>query len=198
MAAVKQVFDYLSTDKREVEQGLWQRVSLNEAPQYHFEKATGMMTTLAHGSWLLEQVEPGLHYALIDCAAETGDYEPIFQELLANGQRFFMLSVNDMKKHQLGYCPFPLCIQEPEALFRFYNGGFVMFVFIDTERVNEALAPKGLKVAPTGDDEYPWQVSSAGTHLGAASGESSKDCDDAATPLFMNMQPVNTDPRTFE
>lgn len=172
MAAIEQVFDYLRTDKREVERGQWQRVSLKEAPQYHFEKATCMMTALPHGGCLLEQVEPGLHYALIDCAAKTGDYEPIFQKLLADGPRFFVLNVNDMKKDQFGYYPFPLCIQEPEALFRFYNGEFVMFVFIDIERVNVALAPKGLKVTPTGGNEYPWQVSSLGTDLGAESGES--------------------------
>jgi hypothetical protein len=173
LGAVKQVFDYLSTDKREAEGGVWQRVSLIEAPQYHFEKATRMMTTLTHGGWLLEQVEPGLHYLLIDSAYPAGNYDPIFRELLASGPHFSVLSVNDMKKRQLGYYPFPLCIQDPEALFRFYNGEFVMFVFVDIDYVNLTLAAKGLRVELKPNGEYPWQVlSSARKDSAAESGES--------------------------
>lgn len=173
MAAVTRVFNYLSTDKREAEGGLWQRVSLIEAPHYHFEKATRMMTTLTHGGWLMEQVEPGLHYLLIDSAYPTGNYDLIFRELLASGPHFSVLSVNDMKKRQLGYYPFPLCVLDPEALFRFYNGEFVMFVFVDIDYVNLTLAPKGLRVTLEPDDEYPWQVlSSVGKDSAAESCES--------------------------
>ena len=47
-----------------------------------------------------------------------------------------------------------------------------MFVFVDIEYVNKALAPQGLKVTSTGGDEYPWQVSSAEGGLGTEAGES--------------------------
>jgi hypothetical protein len=173
MAAVTRVFNYLSTDKRETEGGLWQRVSLIETPQHHCEKATRMMAKLTHGGWLMEQVEPGLHYLLVDSGYPTANYDAIFRELLASGPHFSVLSVNDMKKHQLGYYPFLLCIQDAEALFRFYNGEFVMFVFVNIDYVNLSLAPKGLQVTLTPNDEYPWQVlSSLGKHSAAESGES--------------------------
>jgi hypothetical protein len=158
IAATEQIFSYLETDKREANGGLWQRVSVNEHPKYHFEEVTRMMTDLPKGGWLLEQVEPGLHYALIDCAREKA-YDRIFGDLFSRG-RAFLMSVNDMKKHQLAYYPFPLCIHNPETLFRFYNGDFVMFVIVDLNRVNEAMAKYSMKVALSGSDEFPWTVSS--------------------------------------
>lgn len=118
-----------------------------------------MMTDLPKGGWLLEEVEPGLHYALIDCGREVKAYDLIFGDLFSRG-RAFLMSVNDMKKHQLAYYPFPLCIHNPETLFRFYNGDFVMFVIVDLNRVNEAMAKYSMRVALSGNDEYPWKVSS--------------------------------------
>jgi hypothetical protein len=162
ISAIGHISEYLSTDKREVNGGLWQRVSVNEEPQYHFEDATRMMSKLPHAGWLVEEVEPGLHYVLIDCAYELGEYEPIFGKF-APSSCPFMISVNDMKDHQLAYCPFPLCIHDAEALFRFYNGDFVMFVVIDLEQVNKTLVSHSIKVTLSGKDEYPWQVSST-TH----------------------------------
>jgi hypothetical protein len=164
-AAAKQVFDYLTTDKREADGGIWQRVSVNEHPLYHFEEAKRMMTTLPHTGWVIEEVEPGLHYVLIDCACETGEYDSIFGELFSRS-RPFMISVNDMKEQTLAYYPFPLSIHNPEALFRFYNGEFVMFVIVDLERVNEVLIPNSISVTLSGNDEYPWMVSSTTTDAG--------------------------------
>jgi hypothetical protein len=137
LAAVKQVSDYLKTDRREADGGLWHRVSVDEHPRYHFEEVTRMMTNLPRAGWLMEEVEPGLHYVLIDCAWEAGEYESIFGDLFRRSQPF-MISVNDMKEQRLGYYPFPLCIQNPDVLFRFYNGEFVMFVIVDLKHVNEA------------------------------------------------------------
>jgi hypothetical protein len=74
-----------------------------------------------------------------------------------------MVSVNDMKEQTLAYYPFPLCIHNPDALFRFCNGEFVMFVVVDLERVNEVLIPNSIRVTLSGNDEYPWLVSSTAT-----------------------------------
>jgi hypothetical protein len=158
LAAIKQMFDYLTTDKREADGGFWQRVSVIEHPQYHFGEATRMMTTLPQAGWLMEEVEPGLHYVLIDCARETKEYDSIFGDLFIRS-RAFMISVNSMKEQSLAYYPFPLSIHNPEALFRFYNGEFVMFVIVDLERVNEVLTQDSIRVTPSGNDEYPWLVS---------------------------------------
>ncbi len=161
MTATKHMIDYLSTDKRETENGSWRRISARQVPQYHFSDATRLMCNLPHVGWLVKEVEPGLHYALIDSAYNQSSLDAVFGDVFRRG-KLFMISVNDIKNYALAYYPFPLSIEDPEALFRFYNGEFVMFVIVDLEQVNERLAKYSLQVTPSGNDEYPWRVSPTG------------------------------------
>src|ERR1039458_1805359 len=161
MTTTKQMIDYLSTDKRETENGLWRRISAPQVPQYHFADATRLMCNLPHAGWLVEEVEPGLHYALIDCAYNGMSYDTIFGEVFSRG-KLFMMSVNDMKNQTLGYYPFPLSIEDPEAIFRFYNGEFVTFVIVDLEQVNVRLAKYSMEVTLSGNDQFPWRGSPIG------------------------------------
>jgi hypothetical protein len=159
-AAINRVSSYLSTDRRDEDGGKWQRVAVYEPPRHHFEAATRMMIKLPHGGWLLEEVEPGLHYAFIDCAYK-GDYRRIFHDLFSSKRALFMLSVNDAKDQHLGYYPFPLCIQNAESLFRFYNGDFVMFLIIDLGCANTVLSPHGLGIELSQSSEYPLRIFAA-------------------------------------
>ncbi len=161
MTATKQMLDYLYTDKKEAENGLWLRVSPGQQPQYHFADATRLICNLPHAGWLVEEVEPGLHYALIDSAYNRSSLDAIFGDVFRRGKPF-MICVNEVKNYALAYYPFPLSIQDPEALFRFYNGEFVMFVIVDLEQVNKRLAKYSLQVTPSGNDEFPWRVSPIG------------------------------------
>lgn len=164
MTAIKRMIDYLSTDKREAENGQWQRISVAQEPQYHFADATRLMCNLPQAGWLMEEVEPGLHYVLIDSAYKEMSYDTIFGKVFSRGKPL-MICVNDMKNQTLGYYPFPLSIEDPEALFRFYNGAFVMFVIVYLEQVNERLAKYSLQVTSSGNDEYPWMVSPIGVDV---------------------------------
>jgi hypothetical protein len=157
--AIKRTFDYLNSDKREVESGMWLRVAVREAPKHHFEAATRLARNIPHAGWLVEEVEPGLHYVLIDCACKEYSFSEIFEKhLLGEGRQPLALSVNDAKENHLGYYPFPLCFRDADVLYRFYNGDFVMFVFVDISHVNRLAASHGLSVQLTGDDEYPCEV----------------------------------------
>jgi len=62
LRASKRIMDYLSTDVREEEDGIWLRVDLAEAPLHHCVAITRLITTLPRAGWLVEEVEPGLHY----------------------------------------------------------------------------------------------------------------------------------------
>jgi hypothetical protein len=137
-------------------------MSVKEYPTYHFEIATRMMNNLPSGGWLIERAEPGLIYVLIDCDCEPNNYEAAFREL-PKDLRLFTLVVNDMKSHTLGYYPFPLSIQDPEALFRFYDGEFVMLVLVDIHQVNRIVLPAGVRVTLTEDTQYPWHLSPLST-----------------------------------
>jgi hypothetical protein len=164
MAASKHIGDYLATDKREADGGLYQRVSVLGEPTHHFERATRMMVSLPQGGWLLEEVEPGLHYVLIDCRRKTEGYEEIFGDLFKRG-RSFLLSVNDMKKEQRAYYPFPISIRDPNALYRFLNGEFIMLVIVDLDQVNRQLSRQSMSISGSGQDEYPWMVTLEGSDV---------------------------------
>ena len=95
-----------------------------------------------------------------DCERKREDYDEIFGDLFKNSSSF-VLNVNEMKRHHLAYYPFPfpLSISDADALFRFLNGEFVMFVVVDLNQVNRQLSDKSMSISPSSRDEYPWKVS---------------------------------------
>lgn len=171
MRASKHIGEYLATGQREADGGLYQRVSVLDEPTYHFDEVTRMMIALPPGGWLLEEVEPGLHYVLIDCAREREGYDEIFGELFKNG-RSFLLSVNDMKRQQRAYYPFPLSIKDANALYRFLNGELVMFVVVNLDQVNRQLSGRSMTISASSRDDYPWRVTVDGSDVPAELRES--------------------------
>lgn len=135
--AMKEISEYLSTDKRSVEGGTFERISVKKSPEYHFNVVTRLASNLPHGKFCVEEIEPGLHYILLDCACDTGNMEQVLKRIIYGVARSFMMSVNDMKSVYLGYYPFPLSIRDPETLFRFYNGEFVLFISVNIDHVND-------------------------------------------------------------
>jgi hypothetical protein len=155
---MKQIVEYLSSDTRTVEGHLWQRVSVRQFPEYHGDTFARLATALPRGGRLVEEVERGLYYILLDGACKTYNYDEVFGPLLDKFGPMLALRVNDMKRQHLGYYPFPLSIRDPDVLFRFYNDEFVTYVFVSMEHVNAALASDGTKIKLTDDAVYPWQI----------------------------------------
>jgi hypothetical protein len=157
--AGKRIINYLTTDMREAGGGLWTRQSYLEAPTHHFDAITRLALTVPPRGSLVEEVEPGLHYLVIDVAHRQDTFADAFQPLFGKKRTLFMLPpVNELKRRQFAYYPFPLCFNDAEAFFRFYNGEVVLFVMVDMDHVNEVLAQQGLSVRVTGKEEYPWQI----------------------------------------
>jgi len=146
------------------------RVDLAEAPLHHCVAITRLITTLPRAGWLVEEVEPGLHYVVVDCARGESHLDEVFQPLQSKERFLVAWCVNEIKRCQLAYYPFPLCINDAEALFRFYNGEFVAFVFVDVNYVNSALAHRSLSIKMTEKDEYPWEVVPTASHVGWGEG----------------------------
>jgi len=155
--AMKQIAEYLSNDTREVEGYLCQRVSVTQFPEYHGDTFTKLATALPRGGRIIEEVERGLYYILLD-ARKTHNYDEVFGPLLDKHGPMMPLRVNDMKRQHCGYYPFPLSIRDPDVLFRFYNGEFVTYVFVSMDHVNAALASDGIKISFTHDAVNPWQI----------------------------------------
>jgi len=160
MAAANTMMDYLTTDAREEDGEVWRRVATAQPFVSHGLVAAEMIRALPDAGWLAREVERGLHYLLIDCRADY-DFAEVFGGLVADG-RPFLLSVNGMKAHQLGYYPFPLSFDDPEVTFRFYNGEFVMFVVADLTHMTNALRDAGCFLEVTEDDRMPFKVGPLG------------------------------------
>jgi hypothetical protein len=155
--AAQSILSYIATDERQVDDSVWRRVAVAELPSHHFEAATRLAQTLPRAGWIREEVEPGLHYLLIDSAQESDDFASMFDLPTPRG-RMLVMSVNECKKEHLGYYPFPLCFRDPGVLCRFYDGEFVMFVIVDLDEVNKRIRSVRLKIELTDDDYWPWRI----------------------------------------
>jgi len=104
---MKQIAEYLSNDTREVEGYLCQRVSVTQFPEYPGDTFTKLATALPRGGRIIEEVERGLYYILLD-ACKTHNYDEVFGPLLDKHGPMMLLRVNDMQRQYCGYSPFPL------------------------------------------------------------------------------------------
>ena len=156
LEATQSMAKYLVTDVREEEGGVWQRVAVNATPTDHSAFVTNALQHLPPAGWSLTEVEPGLHYLLIDCAIGSLN-EEMFSGL-DRSKPVELISVNDMKYERMGYMPFPLLIRDANLLCRFYTGQLVINILVGLDRVNELLSRHGLSIT-FGDDPYMhWKV----------------------------------------
>jgi hypothetical protein len=156
--SMSRIMDYISTDTREAADGVWQRIAAKDEPKHHFETITRLAKSLPSAGWATEEIEPGLYYSLIDCAFEGGDLSETFASIPVHQREFLAFYVNELKDETWGYYPFLLCFRDPEVAYRFYNGEFIINVFLDLAYVREALARRGLSIIPSNKDMCLWQV----------------------------------------
>ena len=156
VAAIQTIFDYLDTDKRETDTGTWVRQALTSEPKHHFDTATRLAKNLQPGSCIREEVEPGLHYLLLGDGCNESSWASLFPPV--QPKQAHLISCNEIRQSQFGYYPFPLCFQDADVLFRFYNGTFVMLVLIELNKVNDLIQHHNLQVRFSEKEDYPWAV----------------------------------------
>lgn len=156
--AIRELLEYLETDKRQTKAGEWRREALASEPKHHFEAVTRLAKTLSPGGCVREEVEPGLHYFLLDAGCDEDSYSSLLQLKIAKPELAQLVDVNNFKRLQCGYYPFPLCFNDPDVLYRFYNGSFVMFVLIEVSQINESIRQRGLHIRFSKKEDYPWEI----------------------------------------
>jgi hypothetical protein len=161
VAAAQTMLDYLRDDVRHEEAGSWRRVETMEAPVSLADKATSLAQRLPRGGSLHEKVEPGLHYILIDCEAGERAIKDAMSVVDA-ASRPYLIFVNEMKKEQLGYMPFPLHFTDTEITYRFYNGDFVMVVVVELSYLESRMVEAGMTFELTDDGDLPFKVGPIG------------------------------------
>lgn len=155
-AAAETMASYLETDQRLDGDQEWCRVGTVTELEDHAASVRKLVRCISKVGSCVEEVEPGLYYVLIDCAADVVDFKSLFGQF--SGRKMMLLPVNELKHARLGYQPFPVTFHDPEITTRFFSGDFVMNVLLDLDAVNRALAAQALMVVPMDDEIMCWQV----------------------------------------
>lgn len=146
------LLEYLRTDRSvglyEPDQPMHRR-ALDSDEVHHRDVLNSMLTEAIQHRGSYRKIEEGLHYII-----ETGDKLrtlPQAMELI-HGQPVVAF-VNEYKGCNVGYYPFTLSFEDPEALFAFYAGEILVLVAIDIDFVTRFLKGHGLSVSflPRGD-----------------------------------------------
>jgi hypothetical protein len=162
VASANHVLSYIATDKTA---GLYDvdiemvRVNVHSEPVHHLAAINRLLSTAAPAAWGYDKVESGLHYFVIDseCEAEI----PFILGRLC-GMRSAAYFVNEFKRIQAAYYPFILSFQQPEDIFRFYNGDICILIVVDLDYVEAEFARHGYVFQHEGLD-FPWQVTQLGS-----------------------------------
>lgn len=180
LKAAQAICDYIHTDIDEQELGSRMRVAVRDNISDHGQLVTQLAQKLLRQGVIVEEVEPGLTYVLIDGAVDTRELHKIFSPLNNKGKMMALLSVNDQKNVDQGYYPFPLLIRDPDVLFRFFSGEFVAYVVVDVCFINDCIRSHGIAIefaaenwkivslTRGADDWGEWYLSNRAIHLLAA------------------------------
>ena len=145
LQATKEIMEYIRTNQRETEEGRYLRVEAKERSQHHFEAVTRLIKDLPEKGWSAAEIEPGLHYVVVSCAAPEDAIPQAFGFLKNSARQWIIINANDHKNVARGYYPFPLCIRDADSLFQFYSGEFVINVLVDLSHVNQSVAAENIK-----------------------------------------------------
>jgi hypothetical protein len=156
--AIREIMEYLVTDSRQLPDGLrQQRRAVNEVPVFLVDAINRMLSAVPSGGFLREEVEPGLHYAVIDgqCEAPIGI---ILDGLTRTASPPLIQFSNEFKHDSIAYYPFLLSIRHPELAFRFYAGDLLIIVAVDMDFVAREMAMHDLRFQIADDRGVAWQT----------------------------------------
>jgi len=157
MKAINEVMGYIVTDERNTDNGKYFRRATHQAPTYHVDAINRLLSSLGPRGWLHEEVEPGLHYFVIDVRSET-PMDEVLSPIALTQCRPMMIFSNDLKYQGCSYYPFLLSFKDPEIAFRFYNGDVVIVVAVAMVHVSNVLAARDWKVHVTEELDMHWEL----------------------------------------
>ncbi len=158
MEASQAILSYISTDQK-MENGVFHtRIEAGRASTHHRQAAAKLIHSLPDRGFVCKEIEPGLVYLVLDCKIAPDAVGNAMSSALKPDWLPFGISLNDLKQQNLAYYPWPLTFIDSEQLFRFYNGEFLMMIFVDLHTVNDIISKKGMSIAFTDNVSYPWQV----------------------------------------
>jgi hypothetical protein len=151
--SIKRISEYLKNDISNDLPGYGKyeihRVEISCPEVNCYEKLNELLKKAYSNGNVIEKIEKGLYYYIgIEDPKEDEQFQKVVSGEIGTPLVFF---VNNFKYESLGYYPFTLSIEDPEILFDFYNGEFVILVIVDFSVVSEMFMENGFEVEIKGD-----------------------------------------------
>lgn len=155
------VLNYLATDETE---GLYEgigtmkRVSLKSIEINYFKQLNDGIEIAFKDGYFISEIEEGLIYYI----EFRPDIDNALEKVFTNVKKPFVYFINSAKHKNLGYYPFTLSIGNPERLYDFYAGDFLISVVVDLQVLIDSLLEYGLTVQYT-EGHYPLEMRKDGS-----------------------------------
>jgi hypothetical protein len=140
------------------------RVGLAHPEMTHASTLETMIWEATERAGSYRQIEPGLHY-MVDADEDISGFKMALQSVKGQPQ---VCMVNMLKRDNTAYYPFTLSITNPEHLYDFYNGEFVIIIAVELDYVSRYFKDHGFTATYLHDD--PWFITAV---TDGASGEDS-------------------------
>ncbi len=150
------ILQYLISDKGEaiypgLEGVTMQRRAISKKERDHQKKLSSLMKeAISSGRNIMRKIEDGLYYHI---AVRDSSIEKDMKRLPTDA-KWLCHFVNMEKQVKQAYYPFTLSINDPEALFQFYDGDISITIFIDANVIEREFTAKGFTVRFLQDDLY--------------------------------------------
>ncbi len=115
------------------------RIDLVHPEVSHTRTLQAMIDETIENGACYRHVEPGLHY-IVD---SSEDFEGFTRAVEAINGGLYVCMVNELKGHNTGYYPFTLSIANPNHVYAFYNGEFVLTIVVELEYVSQYFHSQG-------------------------------------------------------
>lgn len=129
---------------------MYRRDMLNTEKHYQRKFQNILSKALKNKTNIITKIEDGLYYSI---SVKKEGLEEEFKKL-PKTMSPIVISVNEFKHHKQGYFPFPLLINDPEALYKFYRGEYLITVYIDANVIISELAKEGFDVEFLSEEGY--------------------------------------------
>jgi hypothetical protein len=149
--------EYLTTDRVTdwYHPGVMTRLAFEQEEVNHRNQLNELIAIALQSHSSYRQVEDGLHYLVV---APPPGVEPDFHALSDIAPSFrnppVAVIVNQLKQNNVAYFPFPLSITNPQHTLKFYNGDFLIMIFLDTDFVLSYLQHNGISAQFVDDAEW--------------------------------------------
>jgi hypothetical protein len=153
VAANDTIREYLRTDRVVGLYGTdheFHRIDLAHPEVTHIPALQAMMDEAFERDGCYREVEPGLHY-MVDAGKATNGFMVARDAVKSKP---CLCIVNMLKRDNTAYYPFTLSIANPDRLYQFYNGEFVISIAVDTDCVAKFFKSRGFTTTIL--NEEPW------------------------------------------